>query len=82
MMGWGLSKELRGSVSPHQGWHLLSQAASGLGRLPGLSGGPACKLGTELTFVEATVAPQKSREGIKTGCQRASCSRVECGSSW
>ena len=43
------SEELRGQVSPGQSWRLLSQAASGLGRLPGLSGGPARKVGTGLS---------------------------------
>ena len=75
------SEELRGQVSPGQSWRLLSQAASGLGRLPGLSGGPARKLGTGLSSVEVTGAPQESSGGIETGCQRASDSRVECGSS-
>lgn len=56
-------EELRGSVSPGQSWRLLSQAASGLGRLPGLSGGPARKLGTGLSSVEATGAPQESSGG-------------------
>lgn len=74
-------EELRGPVSPGQSWCLLSQAASGLGRLPDLSGGPSRKLGTGLSSVEATGAPQESSGGIETGCQRASDSRVECGSS-
>ena len=46
---------------------MLSQAASGPGRLPGLSGGAACKLGTELSFVEATGAPQKAMGGSRLG---------------
>ena len=63
---------------------MLSQAASGPGRLPGLSGGPARKLGTELSFVEATGAPQKAVGGSRLGVREPptlGCNVAQAGGS-